>query len=121
MSKLEVKDVHATFHRNGIGGRGFYTIAFLAQDGEDIPEWEPFLAVSFGSTYPDEIPTDKHQACVGVLRMRELVEAYPTNLHNMGAWRGADNFWPLLKPLVKEAMDVYYASLGMHSQKGASR
>ncbi len=109
MSKLEVRNIKAVYHRNGIGGEGFSIIAFDARDGVDIPEWEPFLAFSF-DPLDTEAGNEILEHCVGVVRMREMVEAYPDRLHDMMAWRGADEFWPMLKPLVKADLDAYYSS-----------
>ena len=112
--ELEVKDVQATYHRNGIGGVGFFIIAFLAKDGDSLPEWEPMLAFSFGTTDPEEVKEgDEHQHCVGVVMAKDLVEAYPNNLQHVNAWRGADYFWPLLRPEVEESMTAYYRSIGV--------
>ena len=103
MTDLKVRNVTAAHHRNGIGGAGHYVIAFEARDGEDIPDWEQFVGMAFGSVYPDELGEDDHAACMGVVRLRELVEAYP-HMDKLAAWRSADYFWPLLRPLIHQAL-----------------
>lgn len=106
----KIRNVTAAYHRNGIGGQGHYIIGFEAQESEDIPQWEPFVGFAFGSVFPSELPEDDHQACIGVVRLRELVEAYP-DMKAIGAWRSADYFWPQLRPLVFEAMKYQEAVL----------
>ena len=85
-----------SYHRNGSGGRGFWSILFEGHPGaEDLVANHTFIATFFPA---DEVDEDGDyegtEACVAVLRVNDISKG---NLHF--GWRG-DNFQDELQALV---------------------
>ena len=89
-----------SYHRNGISGRGFWTILFVGHDDAEITTIAGFRFVAtFFPREPDNPADDSDDfvavaACVSVLRVQDLRDGNAQN-----AWRG-DNFHDELQHLV---------------------
>lgn len=83
-----IKIQEASFHRNGVGGLGFYAIRFKYQP-DDADEPENFLATLF----------DEDGACavISLDRLEKCGVAFAKG----NSWRG-DHFEPELRRLIKE-------------------
>jgi len=94
----EVLDM--SYHRNGVSGRGFWTILFVGHDDAEITTIAGFRFVAtFFPREPDNPADDSDEfstveACVAVLRVQDLREGNADI-----AWRG-DHFHDELQKLV---------------------
>src|SRR3990167_10242925 len=88
--ELAIKVTQTSFHRNGIGGVGFYAVSFTAKvntDGKDREQ--KMVAVVF-----DE------PGCCAVLAVEPLTDARGVRF-GVNSWRG-DNFEDRLREAIKE-------------------
>lgn len=94
-SKLTI--VACDYHRNGIGGVGFYAVIF------DDPECGRMVASVFQEENSDE-PSTSYCA---VYKIDELAKGN-VEFAKGNSWRG-DDFAHRLRPLIKEHMEKKYA------------
>ncbi len=94
----EVLDM--SYHRNGVSGRGFWTILFVGHEDAEVTTIAGFRFVAtFFPREPDNPADDRDgqtpvEACVSVLRVQDLNDGNAEN-----AWRG-DHFHDELQNLV---------------------
>ena len=86
-----------SYHRNGVSGRGFWTILFEGHpDSEEKSIKQHAFVATFFPREEDEDGNTLEEACVSVLRLRDL------NAKNAErSWRG-DNFHAELAILVQD-------------------
>lgn len=115
--------VQASYHRNGVGGAGFYVALIdTLHQGEEQPR--RFLLTWFPSYDDEGEPSEGYQEHVAVVAVDQValgnvamhpvtdpVTKEPVEGTGGNAWRGADN-WALVLPLVKQwASDSHDASM----------
>ena len=114
----EVLDM--SYHRNGVSGRGFWTILFLGHEDADSNTIAGlrFVATLFprppGFRAPDDSAEFVAEACVAVLRVQDL-EAGDANM----AWRG-DHFHDELQKIVDNFVPKRNRTSGVQTD-GAGR
>jgi hypothetical protein len=89
--ELDLKIIEASWHRNGIGGAGFYAIIF------DDAEEGRMIASLF------DIPDDEHGVVCAVYNVDELAKGN-ISFANGNSWRG-DRYEHALKPLLEEYLE----------------
>jgi hypothetical protein len=96
--KLVGNVLNMSYHRNGVSGRGFWTILFEGhKDSEKLIAGYTFVATFFPPIELDEDEDETYEsaeACVAVLRVSDIVKG-----NTQAAWRG-DNFHGELQHLV---------------------
>ena len=93
MTKTVGEVLDMSYHRNGISGRGFWTIIFTGAPKTDEAD-QTFVATFFPEEEMDGSPNV--EACVAVLLIGDLVDRCASN-----GWRG-DYFHNELQTLVDE-------------------
>lgn len=98
---MTIHNVRSDYHRNGVGGRGFYVVAF------DDPENGPMVATVFADTDPETglLSLDWSDGClVAVFQRERLAEGVIAFGHN--SWRGDHYAAALLGHLRRKAKIV---------------
>jgi len=106
------------YHRNGMGGEGYYTIAFDSPDADPpiLEVGQRMMAIVPSSAIHDEegylkpiIYTDKYRHCDRKTHIPELlvidpahVMPFSTGEGYMGNWRGADYYSNLIMTILHE-------------------
>jgi hypothetical protein len=146
---MSVELLGADYHRNGVGGAGFYVALFKTPDEPN----RTFIAIMFvdricpgckglgkvarwtdevtcnkcngtGEVWPKHVETtavlDVAQAVGGNIYMHPEFDA-DGGLVALGgnAWRGADYYGPELLPLIKASLEQSRKNWGVHFEKSA--
>jgi hypothetical protein len=105
--------LEADYHRNGVGGAGFYVALFHDHndDRRKLLTWFPTDDAEHGPIgRQDRVAViDVDEAATGNIYM------HPRNRHKGGnAWRGADSYsdlLPLVRDVVREDYDTFIAGV----------
>lgn len=124
MSDMTHKILAADYHRNGVGGAGFYVAIVETTGATDQPE--RFLCIDFSGDADD--PDNYDPGRFAVLRVADVAQGnigmYPITHPDTGqviegtgdaAWRGADHWGDQLRPAIRSwfrrSMDIVLAPL----------
>ena len=93
-SYVNTKIQEVDYHRNGVGGAGFFVALFT----DKKEPGRQFIGISFDSTDPE----CRNPEFVAVLDLNEAVKGniymHPHEQHEGGnAWRGADHYGPTMQ------------------------
>lgn len=104
MSKLVNKILEVAFHRNGVGGRGFYAVRFtgdIQPDDGEMTGCKPTPGIKNAKWLG--ILTDDKGECYVICT--DLLETCGVKFAGGNSWRG-DRYEPLLRKAIQDAEET---------------
>ena len=102
---VTIRELVATYHRNGVGGVGFKVGLFID------PDEGPMLFITFVDD--EQLPEARNHGYTAVLRLSDLVDIanHDRTVDEISAWRG-DVYEAEIAPLLDEALDRHFKRIG---------
>lgn len=107
----EIRKVHqCEYHRNGVGGEGFYAIVFDSTD--DHGRTRRMLGIQFVDDLDATEYINPHTAIFDIGLLAECGVTFGQN-----SWRG-DHYYPLLRDVITEQRAAQDRALGLQETAG---